>query len=176
MFYLVAREKDEAILRTFRGVSHHFTEVFEELVPGGHGQLIMKTRADVSSTQDEDEGAQESKDGSPSESKRHRPDAHVSDFVGVQVRVRFSGTGEQYLMQQLSGGQKALVALALIFAIQRCDPAPFYLFDELDQALDSNYRASVAALIRRQAELEDSPTQFIATTFRCVLSIYLVAV
>jgi structural maintenance of chromosome 3 (chondroitin sulfate proteoglycan 6) len=36
-------------------------------------------------------------------------------------------------MQQLSGGQKALVALALIFAIQRCDPAPFYLFDEIDQ-------------------------------------------
>ena len=37
-------------------------------------------------------------------------------------------------MSQLSGGQKAVVALALIFAIQRCDPAPFYLFDEIDQA------------------------------------------
>ena len=36
----------------------------------------------------------------------------------------------------LSGGQKTLVALALIFAIQRCDPAPFYLFDEIDAALD----------------------------------------
>ena len=36
-------------------------------------------------------------------------------------------------MQQLSGGQKALVALGLIFAIQRSDPAPFYLFDEIDQ-------------------------------------------
>lgn len=172
-------EKDEAILRTFRGVSHHFTEVFSELVPGGHGQLIMKTRAEEGNAaagddNDDEDGAQESKDGSPGESKRsssgssrrNRPDAHVSDFVGVQVRVRFSGTGEQFLMQQLSGGQKALVALALIFAIQRCDPAPFYLFDELDQALDSNYRTSVAALIRRQAESEDSPTQFIATTFR----------
>ena len=39
-------------------------------------------------------------------------------------------------MKQLSGGQKTLVALALIFAIQRCDPAPFYLFDEIDAALD----------------------------------------
>ena len=36
-------------------------------------------------------------------------------------------------MNQLSGGQKSLVALALIFAIQKCDPAPFYLFDEIDQ-------------------------------------------
>ena len=45
---------------------------------------------------------------------------------------------------------KALVALALIFAIQRCDPAPFYLFDEIDQALDANYRAGVARLIQKQ--------------------------
>jgi chromosome segregation ATPase len=43
-------------------------------------------------------------------------------------------TGEDtHFLNQLSGGQKSLVALALIFAIQRCDPAPFYLFDEIDQ-------------------------------------------
>ena len=42
-------------------------------------------------------------------------------------------------MQQLSGGQKTLVALALVFAIQRADPAPFYLFDEVDAALDAKY-------------------------------------
>lgn len=47
-------------------------------------------------------------------------------------------------LQQLSGGQKSLVALTLIFAIQQCDPAPFYLFDEIDQALDSSHRKAVA--------------------------------
>jgi len=49
--------------------------------------------------------------------------------------VSFSGnvSGEMKEMNQLSGGQKSLVALALIFAIQKCDPAPFYLFDEIDQ-------------------------------------------
>ena len=47
-------------------------------------------------------------------------------------------------MQQLSGGQKSLVALTLIFAIQKCDPAPFYLFDEIDQALDTQHRKAVA--------------------------------
>lgn len=66
----------------------------------------------------------------------------------------------------MSGGQKALVALALIFAIQRCDPAPFYLFDEVDQALDTNYRAGVARLIQRQTESKEFPAQFITTTFR----------
>ena len=77
-----------------------------------------------------------------------------------------SNVGENYLMSQLSGGQKSLVALALIFAIQRCDPAPFYLFDELDQALDSSYRKAVAGLIKRQANNQDNPTQFICSTFR----------
>ena len=65
-------------------------------------------------------------------------------------------------MQQLSGGQKSLVALTLIFAIQKCDPAPFYLFDEIDQALDPQHRKSVAELISKQSDT----CQFITTTFR----------
>lgn len=40
------------------------------------------------------------------------------------------------------------MALALIFAIQKCDPAPFYLFDEIDQALDSQHRHSVAGKLK----------------------------
>lgn len=42
-------------------------------------------------------------------------------------------------MNQLSGGQKSLVALGLIFAIQKCDPAPFYLFDEIDQVIKKDW-------------------------------------
>lgn len=68
-------------------------------------------------------------------------------------------------MRQLSGGQRTLVSLALIFAIQRCDPAPFYLFDEVDAALDPQYRTSVAAMLRRQADDARAPSQFIVTTF-----------
>lgn len=97
----------------------------------------------------------------------------LETFTGIQIKVNFRGEGDSYLMSQLSGGQKALVALAFIFAIQRCDPAPFYLFDEIDQALDSTHRAAVAALIHRQAHAsssdgngEYSGAQFITSTFR----------
>jgi len=63
----------------------------------------------------------------------------------IVSQVSFTGKqGEMREMQQLSGGQKSLVALALIFAIQKCDPAPFYLFDEIDQALDAQHRKAVS--------------------------------
>lgn len=72
----------------------------------------------------------------------------VEQFTGVGIKVSFTGNkAEMRDMQQLSGGQKSLVALTLIFAIQKCDPAPFYLFDEIDQALDSMHRKAVAGKI-----------------------------
>ncbi|GLE04374.1 hypothetical protein PINS_up013304 [Pythium insidiosum] len=152
------RRKDEAILRTFKGVSHHFSEVFRELVPTGEGKMLI-IRADANSNQSQ----QESENASGSDGTAV---SNVDTFSGVQIKVSFRGEGDSYLMQQLSGGQKALVALAFIFAIQRCDPAPFYLFDEIDQALDSTHRAAVAALIHRQAHSKDNPAQFITSTFR----------
>ena len=169
------RKKDEAINRTFRGVSAHFKDVFKELVPLGAGELVMKTAmdeeaAEESDSEDEDEGPKKKKKKKSKKDDPNNPD--VSLFRGVGVKVRFSRSSENFLMSQLSGGQKALVAMALIFAIQRCDPAPFYLFDELDQALDSTYRAAVASLIKKQAtpsDDEENPkesTQFICSTFR----------
>lgn len=67
----------------------------------------------------------------------------LSHLKHLQVKVRFSGGGDTVSLKSLSGGQKTLVALALIFAIQRCDPAPFYLFDEIDAALDPQVGAGL---------------------------------
>lgn len=63
----------------------------------------------------------------------------------VALQVTFGEAETMRDMQQLSGGQKSLVALALVFAIQRCDPAPFYLFDEVDAALDPKHRSAVGS-------------------------------
>ncbi|KAH6774821.1 Structural maintenance of chromosomes family protein [Perilla frutescens var. frutescens] len=68
-------------------------------------------------------------------------------LVMMKKKVSFTGQGETQSMKQLSGGQKTVVALALIFAIQRCDPAPFYLFDEIDAALDPQYRTAVGSIL-----------------------------
>ncbi|XP_057956518.1 structural maintenance of chromosomes protein 3 isoform X2 [Malania oleifera] len=150
------QRKDESIERTFKGVARHFREVFSELVQGGHGYLVMMKKKDSDhddDDNDDDDGPRE-KDG----------EGRVEKYVGVKVKVSFTGQGETQSMKQLSGGQKTVVALTLIFAIQRCDPAPFYLFDEIDAALDPQYRTAVGNMIRRLADMAN--TQFITTTFR----------
>jgi len=121
---------------------------------------------DATATDDEMEDSDDSQSESGEKQAVDANNPKVSLYKGIGINVRFSEVGENYLMPQLSGGQKALVAMALIFAIQRCDPAPFYLFDELDQALDSTHRAAVANLIQRQASSVENPTQFLVSTFR----------
>ncbi|KAK9101892.1 hypothetical protein Sjap_019146 [Stephania japonica] len=143
------QRKDESIERTFKGVARHFRDAFSELVPGGRGFL------------DGDHGDADIDDDGPRETD---PEGRVEKYIGVKVKVSFTGQGETQSMKQLSGGQKTVVALTLIFAIQRCDPAPFYLFDEIDAALDPQYRTAVGNMIRRLADMAN--TQFITTTFR----------
>lgn len=145
---VLEQRKYEAIQLTFKQVSRYFSEVFKKLVPQGHATLVMK------------KGDQEEASTSQSD---HQSVPQVEQFTGVGIRVSFTGkTAEMREMQQLSGGQKSLVALALIFAIQKCDPAPFYLFDEIDQALDAQHRKAVADMIHELAK----DAQFITTTFR----------
>jgi structural maintenance of chromosome 3 (chondroitin sulfate proteoglycan 6) len=155
--------KDEAIERTFKGVALHFREVFAELVPGGRGELVMQKAVPAAKTPAEGAENQDPESAGPSTRKKDAS-MHAEKYSGVKVRVSF-GAGDVMSMKQLSGGQKTLVALALIFAIQRCDPAPFYLFDEIDAALDPQFRTTVAQMLRKQAYDDRNPAQFIVTTF-----------
>ncbi|KAJ5662799.1 RecF/RecN/SMC [Penicillium macrosclerotiorum] len=148
------QRKDEAIERTFKQVSREFANVFEKLVPAGRGRLIIQRKTDRAMQPDDevdsdDEAARQS----------------VENYVGVGISVSFNSKhDEQQRIQQLSGGQKSLCALALVFAIQACDPAPFYLFDEIDANLDAQYRTAVAQML--QSISDSTNGQFICTTFR----------
>ncbi|XP_022237918.1 structural maintenance of chromosomes protein 1A-like isoform X3 [Limulus polyphemus] len=62
-------------------------------------------------------------------------------------------------MSNLSGGEKTVAALALLFAIHSYQPAPFFVLDEIDAALDNTNIGKVARFIREQTE----------TSFQCVV-------
>jgi len=49
----------------------------------------------------------------------------------------------------LSGGEQTLIALSLIFAIQEYKPYSFYIFDEIDAALDKRNSERLALLIKK---------------------------
>ncbi|KAJ5209403.1 hypothetical protein N7449_003782 [Penicillium cf. viridicatum] len=148
------QRKDEAIERTFKQVSREFHNVFEKLVPAGRGRLIIQRKTDRATRLDDDV------DSDDEEARQS-----VENYVGVGISVSFNSKhDDQQRIQQLSGGQKSLCALALVFAIQACDPAPFYLFDEIDANLDAQYRTAVAQMLK---SISDSTNgQFICTTFR----------
>ncbi|KAJ3065903.1 Structural maintenance of chromosomes protein 3 [Podochytrium sp. JEL0797] len=143
------QRKDEAIERTFKQVAQFFTEVWRKLVPNGRGKLNMQSRMGKGESSEMDV---DDEDGEGSA---------IDRYSGIGISVSFASHMSQEeeddqengpdvglkQMAQLSGGQKSLVALALIFAIQKCDPAPFYLFDEIDAALDAQYRTSVASML-----------------------------
>ncbi len=59
-------------------------------------------------------------------------------MAGLEVKVAFGGVWKESLTE-LSGGQRSLLALSLILALCRFKPAPIYILDEVDAALDLNH-------------------------------------
>lgn len=54
---------------------------------------------------------------------------------GVRIRVGFNGEWKESL-SELSGGQRSLLALSFVLALLKYKPAPLYILDEIDAALD----------------------------------------
>lgn len=67
---------------------------------------------------------------------------------GINIIVK-TGHGKYFDVKSLSGGEQTLVALSLIFAIQELKPYYFYIFDEIDSALDKRNSERLADLLKK---------------------------
>ncbi len=81
--------------------------------------------------------------------------------AGIKIISQPPGKKLQNMMQ-LSGGEKALTAIALLFAIQNLKPSPFCLLDEIEAALDDSNVGRFASYLRKLTK----NTQFIIITHR----------
>ena len=79
-----------------------------QLVPGGRGEVVMQKRTPGAENDENVDPIGGAKPTAPS----------MDRYAGVKVKVSFGPGGETMSLRQLSGGQKTLVALTLIFAIQ----------------------------------------------------------
>ena len=81
--------------------------------------------------------------------------------AGIRIVAQPPGKKLQNMMQ-LSGGEKALTAISLLFAIQNLKPSPFCLLDEIEAALDDNNVTRFAQYLHKLTK----NTQFIVITHR----------
>lgn len=85
------------------------------------------------------------------------------DILEAGIRIISQPPGKKLQnMMQLSGGEKALTAIALLFAIQNLKPSPFCLLDEIEAALDDSNVGRYADYLHKLTEY----TQFIVITHR----------
>ncbi|GCE49580.1 chromosome partition protein Smc [Thermosporothrix hazakensis] len=118
---------------TFRAVNERFKEHFTTLFNGGMARLELVTS--------------------------RNEDAPAGMPTGVEVIVQPPGKKVQDL-SLLSGGERALVAAALLFSLLEINPPPFCLLDEVDAALDESNVTRFCDILRRMSQ----KTQFIVIT------------
>ncbi|MDP9374695.1 MAG: AAA family ATPase, partial [Chloroflexota bacterium] len=129
----VMAERFEA---TFARVAEEFGDSFTDLFGGGAARLVLG-----------DPGA----DGAAAPPGSGPP--------GVEIVAQPPGKKLQHL-SFLSGGERALTAAALLFAILRVNPSPFCVFDEVDAALDESNVVRFRERLKRLSER----TQFVVIT------------
>jgi len=69
-------------------------------------------------------------------------------------------------MEQLSGGEKTVIALSLLFAIHSYKPCPFFILDEIDASLDASNVDRVVDYIKKRTREEDRSFQSIVISLK----------
>lgn len=80
---------------------------------------------------------------------------------GLEVKVKLGPVWKQSLVE-LSGGQRSLIALSLIMALLQFKPAPMYILDEVDAALDLSHTQNIGHLIKTRFQ----GSQFIVVSLK----------
>jgi chromosome segregation protein len=99
--------------------------------------------------------------GGEAELLLENPESPFEGGLIIKARPR----GKKILrLESLSGGEKSLTALALIFAVQHYAPSPFYLLDEVDMFLDAVNAEHVARMVKNNSR----KAQFVMVSLRKV--------
>ena len=85
----------------------------------------------------------------------------LNALTGLEIKVKLGGVWKESLTE-LSGGQRSLTALALILSLLKYRPAPFYILDEVDAALDLSHTQNIGNLLKKRFK----SSQFIVVSLK----------
>jgi structural maintenance of chromosome 2 len=97
----------------------------------------------------------------PGTTARLEPTFEGDTLEGLEVKVAFGDVWKESLTE-LSGGQRSLLALSLILALLLFKPAPMYILDEIDAALDLSHTQNIGQMIKNHF----SQSQFIVVSLK----------
>jgi len=124
-------ELDEELTTTFadglKKVNASFNEYFAVMFGGGGAKLVLEEVKKRDEEEDEEMLSEPDDENGKQGRKEQKP--------GIEISVHLPKKKVQSLMQ-LSGGERALTSIALIFAMSQVNPPPFLILDETDAALD----------------------------------------
>ncbi|MDP4000216.1 MAG: AAA family ATPase [bacterium] len=132
----------------FEKISTAFTEYFDKLFGGGKASLEL-----VEPRLEDVEGADDGDANAGDTSRSRKLDA------GIEIKAVPPGKRLKSLAQ-LSGGERAMTSVALLFAILKVNPSPFVMLDEVDAALDEANTGRFASVLSELGEA----TQFLVVT------------
>lgn len=89
------------------------------------------------------------------------PQEGKSVLEGLEVKVAFSNMWKDSLTE-LSGGQRSLLALSLILSLLKYKPAPMYILDEIDAALDPSHTQNIGKMLKHHFQ----NSQFIVVSLK----------
>lgn len=149
---------DDEFGRTFEKIDEEFSKYFRIIFGGGNAKLAIVKRAPRSIKPEKEgeemaENVEEQKEGELAEAEKEKEE------VGIDISATPPGKKISHL-SMLSGGERSLTSLALLFAIISHNPPPFSILDEVEAALDEANSRRFGRILK---ELSDN-TQFVIIT------------
>ncbi len=97
----------------------------------------------------------------PGTQAKLQPPEGLTILEGLEVKVAFGNVWKESL-SELSGGQRSLIALSLILAMLLFKPAPIYILDEVDAALDLSHTQNIGVMLKQHFK----QSQFIVVSLK----------
>jgi chromosome segregation protein len=147
---------ERAFADMFEAVRQNFSAVIATVFPGAKGSLKLTESPAAQTAADDGASLDDTASGSMEDAllEEARPTVR-----GIGLEVKFANKTPRSL-SLLSGGEKAMAAIAFLFSLFLARPCPFYILDEVEASLDDINIRRFLSLVRKYRER----TQFVIIT------------